>query len=234
MWEAIDTGGERRSRRQFGATGRHTILCNRHAYLRTLDRDLRRTRGGVREPGGERDPRSTAAARPSARARPGRRLPAALASARLQARLLRRAARAQAQAPATGTLAALASNRHALVTTFRRDGTPVATPVWAAVEAGRIYVRAERSSGKVRRLRRDWRALVAPCTASGRALGAPLPARGRVLEAREELPAEHALARRYGLGRALFEGTMDLMGVDMCYLELTPNGAASRESIDGH
>ena len=41
MWSAIDAGGERRSRRQFAATGPHTILCNRHAYLRTLDRDLR-------------------------------------------------------------------------------------------------------------------------------------------------------------------------------------------------
>jgi dimethylaniline monooxygenase (N-oxide forming) len=42
MWQAIDAGGERRSRRQFGATGAHTILCNRHAYLRLLARDLRR------------------------------------------------------------------------------------------------------------------------------------------------------------------------------------------------
>jgi hypothetical protein len=43
MWTAIDAGGERRSRRQFAATGPHTILCNRHAYLRLLARDLRRT-----------------------------------------------------------------------------------------------------------------------------------------------------------------------------------------------
>jgi dimethylaniline monooxygenase (N-oxide forming) len=42
MWRAIDAGGERRSRRQFGATGRHTLLCNRHAYMRVLARDLRR------------------------------------------------------------------------------------------------------------------------------------------------------------------------------------------------
>jgi len=40
MWRAIDAGGERRSRRQFGSTGPHTLLCNRHAYLRVLKRDL--------------------------------------------------------------------------------------------------------------------------------------------------------------------------------------------------
>jgi dimethylaniline monooxygenase (N-oxide forming) len=44
VWETIDAGGERRSRRQFAATGPHTILCNRHAYLRLLAKDLRRAR----------------------------------------------------------------------------------------------------------------------------------------------------------------------------------------------
>jgi dimethylaniline monooxygenase (N-oxide forming) len=217
MWQAIDAG-ERRSRRQFASTGRHTILCNRHAYMRVLGRDLRRAAAsGARQ----------------ARPRPGRRAPAALPSARLQAILLRREARAQASMPATGTLEQLAHKRHALVTTFRKDGTPVATPVWAAVAEGRIYVRAERGSGKVKRLARDGRALLAPCTARGRSLGAPLSARGRVLEPGEEHVAEHALAGRYGMGRALFEGAMDMMAVDMCYLELTPNGGAPRESIDG-
>jgi dimethylaniline monooxygenase (N-oxide forming) len=48
MWRAIDAGGERRSRRQFAATGPHTLLCNRHAYLRLLARDLRRERSNRR------------------------------------------------------------------------------------------------------------------------------------------------------------------------------------------
>jgi dimethylaniline monooxygenase (N-oxide forming) len=46
MWQVIDAGGERRSRRQFARTGAHTILCNRHAYLRLLTRDLRRSGSG--------------------------------------------------------------------------------------------------------------------------------------------------------------------------------------------
>jgi flavin-binding monooxygenase-like protein len=54
MWEAINAGGERRSRRQFAATGPHTILCNRHAYVRVLARDLRQARGGVRSVSGLR------------------------------------------------------------------------------------------------------------------------------------------------------------------------------------
>jgi len=46
MWRAIDAGSERESHRQFVATGPHSILCNRHAYLRSLKRDLRRKRSG--------------------------------------------------------------------------------------------------------------------------------------------------------------------------------------------
>jgi PPOX class probable F420-dependent enzyme len=206
MWNAIDAG-ERRSRRQFAATGGHTIFCNRHAYLRVLAKDLRGARTSARR---------------SARPRGGRRLPAAIGSARVQARMLRRTTHALAKAPAIGDLDDIARRRHAVIVTYRRDGTPVATPVWAAVADGRMYVRTERTSGKVKRLDRDSRALIAPCNARGKPLGSPLPVRGRVLEPREENVAEAALAARYGAGRALFERTADALRIDMAYLELTP------------
>jgi PPOX class probable F420-dependent enzyme len=229
MWRAIDAGGEPRSRRQFAATGRHTILCNRHAYLRLLARDLRaggrgRARAGSGQPG-RATPRATAAvdgARPTARPLPGRRLPAAVSSARLQSRLLRTVAQGIAHETVSGKLEDLVGHRTSLVVTFRRDGTPVATPVWAAVADGSAYVRAERSSGKVKRLRRDPRVLLAPCTSRGARLGPPLAASGHVLAAGEEHIAERALAERYGVTRAAFERAMDAMHVDMCYLQLTP------------
>jgi len=47
----------------------------------------------------------------------------------MQARMLGSVAEATAHAPALGTLDELARHRHALVVSFRRDGTPVATPV---------------------------------------------------------------------------------------------------------
>ena len=131
-------------------------------------------------------------------------------------------ARTIGQSPHTGTLEQIAACKRALLVTYRRDGTPVPTPVWAAPGGGRLYVRCERSSGKVKRLRNDARLLVAPCTVRGKPLGAPLEASARVLPPAEEARAEQALAQRYGLGRELFERTMDLLRVDMCFLELTP------------
>ncbi|HTB70426.1 MAG TPA: PPOX class F420-dependent oxidoreductase [Solirubrobacteraceae bacterium] len=171
-------------------------------------------------------------ARPHARPVPGRRLPAALPSARLAARTASRGAREVVERPRAGTIEEIARHKRALVVTFKRDGTPVPTPVWAAVADGRAYVRSERSSGKLKRVRRDPRLLIAPCTVRGEPLGAPLEAMARVLAPGEELVAERALARRYGLGRELFERAMDLLRVDMCFLEITP--WAWEEASSGH
>ena len=173
-------------------------------------------------PRGETPPGPTPRARPSARAVPGRRLPGALFGARMAARTAPRGVLQAATAARTGSLEELARAKRTLLISYRRDGTPVPTPVWAAPAGGVLYVRSERSSGKVKRLRNDARLLLAPCTLRGEPLGAPLEARGRVLEPAEEALAERALARRYGIGRALFERAMDALRVDMCFLELTP------------
>jgi len=181
------------------------------------------TRSGAgRTPRGETPAGRTAAPRPRARPVPGRRLPGALFGARMAARTAPRGVLEVATAARTGSLQELARAKRTLLISFRRDGTPVPTPVWAAPAGGVLYVRSERSSGKVKRLRNDARLLLAPCTLRGEPLGAPLEARGRVLEPDEEALAERALARRYGIGRALFERAMDELRVAMCFLELTP------------
>jgi Pyridoxamine 5'-phosphate oxidase len=59
-----------------------------------------------------------------------------------------------ATAPAdTRYFAPLAAAKYMLLTTFKRDGTPVATPVHVAVEDGRAYFRTWNPSGKWKRLR---------------------------------------------------------------------------------
>jgi uncharacterized protein len=162
-------------------------------------------------------------ARRLARPTPGRRLPLALPSARLAARTAPAGAREIIEVQRRGSVEEIAHCKRTLLITFRRDGRAVPTPVWAAVGEGLLYVRTERRAGKVKRLANDPRLLAAPCTVRGRPLGAPLEAYARLLESsEEERVAEGVLARRYGAGRVLFELTMDLMGVDMGYLEIAP------------
>jgi uncharacterized protein len=161
-------------------------------------------------------------ARPGAHPVPGRRPPGALAGARLAARTAPSGIRTIADVPRTGTVGELCAHKRTLLATFRRSGVAVATPVWAAESDGRFYVRSERTAGKIKRLRKDSRVLVAPCTVRGKPLGAPLEATARMLGPEQEPLAERALARRYGFGRELFERTMDALRVDMCFIEITP------------
>jgi hypothetical protein len=44
-----------------------------------------------------------------------------------------------------------ARQRAVLLTTFRRDGTPVATPVSIAVDGGRAFIRTYNRAGKAKR-----------------------------------------------------------------------------------
>jgi PPOX class probable F420-dependent enzyme len=164
----------------------------------------------------------TPGARPGARPVPNRRLPAALLTGRLAARTAPRGARTIHERPRSGSPAEIQRHKRALLVTFRRNGTPVPTPVWAAPADGHLYVRSERTAGKVKRLRRDPRLLVVPCTVRGKPLGEPFEARAVVLAPKDEDVAESALVARYGFGRALFEWAVDTARIDMCYLEITP------------
>lgn len=65
----------------------------------------------------------------------------------------------------------LAKSGYLSLTTFRRDGTPVATPVWVAQDGTDLVVVTQRSSGKAKRLRNDSRVLLAPCDMRGRVVG---------------------------------------------------------------
>jgi PPOX class probable F420-dependent enzyme len=83
------------------------------------------------------------------------------------------------------------------VTTFRRDGTGVATPVWFVPEDGRLLVETGADSYKVRRIRRDPAVTIAACTATGRLRGAPVPARAELLPDAEVARVHRLIAERY-------------------------------------
>lgn len=92
---------------------------------------------------------------------------------------------------------ALARAPFIALTTFRRDGTPVSTPVWCVAQDGALLVFTEAQSGKAKRLRRSSRVSVAPCTARGRPRGPSVDATAEVVEGTEQVEA--LLAAKYGL-----------------------------------
>jgi PPOX class probable F420-dependent enzyme len=64
---------------------------------------------------------------------------------------------------------ALSDEKYMLLTTFRRDGRPVATPVWVvALDDGKVGFWTSSGSGKAKRLAHTERVTVQPCDARGR------------------------------------------------------------------
>lgn len=94
-----------------------------------------------------------------------------------------------------------AGQRNVLLTTYRRDGTPVGTPVHIAVEGAgeRAFVRTWDTAGKLKRIGHTPAVTVAPSTVRGRATGPALAARARVLEGEEAATAARELTRKYPL-----------------------------------
>jgi uncharacterized protein len=92
-----------------------------------------------------------------------------------------------------------------LLTTFRKDGTPVATPVWCApTDDGRIGVWTATKTGKVKRVRRSGAVEVAECDRRGTPLGPAVPGTAEILDAEGTRAVRRAVMRKYGLlGRVL-------------------------------
>jgi PPOX class probable F420-dependent enzyme len=83
------------------------------------------------------------------------------------------------------------------VTSFRRDGTPVATPVWFVEEEGRLLVETDADSYKVRRIRPYPAVLVTPCSATGRLRGKQRKAHAEILGTDALAPVRELMARKY-------------------------------------
>ena len=112
-------------------------------------------------------------------------------------------------------LEALFPGRFLSVTSFKRDGTPVATPVWSVSDGERLFAFTDLHSAKVRRIRRNPHVVVASCRANGKLRREPQTARAEILtdtadleRVRELLLARYKLSYRlvmfgYRLGRRL-------------------------------
>ncbi|HAM02471.1 MAG TPA: PPOX class F420-dependent oxidoreductase [Acidimicrobiaceae bacterium] len=92
--------------------------------------------------------------------------------------------------------ATIARERHISLTSFKRDGTPVSTPVWCAKENGSLLVFSEANSWKVKRIRHDPHVQIAPSSARGSPHGPAVDGDALILEDTAEV--ETLLARKYG------------------------------------
>jgi PPOX class probable F420-dependent enzyme len=87
------------------------------------------------------------------------------------------------------------------LTSFRRDGSGVATPMWFVADNGHLVVETDADSHKVERIRRDPHVQIAVCDARGRLRGEAVDAEAKILPESERERVEQLLAQKYRIDR---------------------------------
>jgi PPOX class probable F420-dependent enzyme len=108
----------------------------------------------------------------------------------------------QMSPPSYPTLFALDTQRYISLTTFRRSGAAVATPVWFVQLADTLYVYSIATAGKVKRIRNRADIEVAACTVRGKVRGPRIAGVARIVtDPQEQARAQVALDGKYWLVR---------------------------------
>ena len=109
-----------------------------------------------------------------------------------------------------------------MLTTFRKDGRAVATPVWVVRDGDGLAVWSAADSGKVKRIRRDGKVLVGPCDIKGKPTGESVEARAALLDQVGTDRVRGLIAKKYGvvgrltlLGSKLRRGNAGSIGISV-------------------
>ena len=112
--------------------------------------------------------------------------------------------------------AAIQGQKYISLTTFRKNGQAVATPVWFGEEDEKLFAMTRSISGKFKRVRNNPQVRVAACTIRGAITGPGLVATARILPVEEHGRARKAINRKYWAARIPF-----LWWRTDAYLEIT-------------
>lgn len=109
----------------------------------------------------------------------------------------------------------LGAGKYLLLTSYRKNGTTVATPVWVVRDGDTLGVWSVADSWKVKRIRARGDVLVGPCDARGNPTGDQIPATAEICDASTTAHYRRLLALKYGvLGRLTLLGSRLRRGSD--------------------
>ncbi|PXX59335.1 hypothetical protein DFR70_112252 [Nocardia tenerifensis] len=98
----------------------------------------------------------------------------------------------------------LGASKFALLTTYKKDGTPVGTPVWVAPDGDRIVVWTNPATWKVKRIRRNPEVTLQASDARGRPkAGEVFAGTATILDADGTQRVRELVSRKYGIIGAL-------------------------------
>jgi uncharacterized protein len=96
---------------------------------------------------------------------------------------------------------AIHDQKYISLTTFRKTGAGIGTPVWFGEENNKLYVMTISSSGKIKRIRNNPQVRVAACTMRGKVIGSEFGGTARLLPAEDHARARQTINRKYLMAR---------------------------------
>lgn len=106
--------------------------------------------------------------------------------------------------------------------TSRSDGSVVRVPMWFVIDSDRIYMRTDKNSRKVSRIRNDPRVRVAASDVRGTVRGEWVPASARIVPERTEDIGSKILAK-YGLKKRMIDLFNIFRRTEVVAIELEPS-----------
>ncbi len=119
------------------------------------------------------------------------------------------------------------SERCIKLETYRRSGKPVSSPVWFVILNGALMIRTHSDSWKVKRMKANSHARVAPCTFSGKLKGPWFDVEASPANMGEQRETERLMAERYGVQKWLTDLSARLAGKRYVVYALRPALAPS-------
>jgi PPOX class probable F420-dependent enzyme len=103
------------------------------------------------------------------------------------------------------------------LTTYRKNGDAVRTPVWFGEDQSKLYVMTRGDAGKAKRIRNNPQVQIAPCTIRGKITGPDFPAKAITLPPDQWARARKTIETKYWLARISF-----LWSKKNIYIEIEP------------
>ncbi|MFF8024931.1 PPOX class F420-dependent oxidoreductase [Streptomyces sp. NPDC007896] len=96
-------------------------------------------------------------------------------------------------------LESLGAGKYLLVTSYRKNGSPVPTPVWVVRDGDTLGIWTPADSYKVKRIRARGDILVGPCDLRGNPLGDQVPATAEICDPDTTARYRKLITRKYGI-----------------------------------
>jgi PPOX class probable F420-dependent enzyme len=117
-------------------------------------------------------------------------------------------------------LAQFLNQKYINLETYKKSGQAVHTPAWFVQDNGVIYVRTDKNSGKVKRVRNNPHARMVPCNIRGRPKGQWIDGTIQVANDYESQHASQLLNQKYGLRGKMFGIMYKLRKIEFVVLSI--------------